>query len=131
MSSIFAHVQERMHITQELLGELGCAEIPQIHVLNKADLVEDVPQKSDFETVWISAKHGNGLDALMKAIVHGLPQTAKRMKLCIPYAEGSFLQLLRDEGKLFSEEYTAEGTLVDVMVDIKRQKKAAEFAVEE
>ena len=53
------------------------------------------------------------------------------MKLCIPYAEGSFLQLLRDEGKLFSEEYTAEGTLVDVMVDIKRQKKAAEFAVEE
>lgn len=124
-------VQERMHITQELLGELGCAEIPQIHVLNKADLVEDVPQKSDFETVWISAKHGNGLDALMKAIVHGLPQTAKRMKLCIPYAEGSFLQLLRDEGKLFSEEYTAEGTLVDVMVDIKRQKKAAEFAVEE
>ncbi|MBR4101155.1 MAG: GTPase HflX [Oscillospiraceae bacterium] len=123
-------VQDRMRITQELLNDLGCAEIPQIHVLNKADLV-DVPKQSDLENVWISAKHGDGLDSLMKAIVHGLPQTAMRMKLCIPYSEGSFLQLLREEGKLFSEEYTADGTLVDIMVDVKRQKKAKEFAVTE
>ncbi len=122
-------VQERMKITQELLNDLGCAEIPQIHVLNKADLV-DIPKISDFENVWISAKHGDGLDQLLTAIVHGLPQTAMRMKLCIPYAEGGFLQLLREEGKLFSEEYTADGTLVDIMVDVKRQKKAKEFAVE-
>lgn len=122
-------VRERMQITQDLLCDLGCAEIPQVHVLNKADLVTDVPQQSDFETVWISAKHGDGLDALLKAIVHGLPATAKRMKLCIPYAEGSFLQLLREEGKLFSEEYTPEGTLVDVMVDVRRQKRAEEFLV--
>ena len=123
-------VRERMQITQELLSDLGCAEIPQIHVLNKADLVEDVPKNSDFETVWISAKHGDGLDALMKAIVHGLPQTAKRMKLCIPYSEGGFLQILHEEGKLFSEEFTADGTLVDVMVDVRRQKKAETFQVE-
>ncbi|MBQ4464651.1 MAG: GTPase HflX [Oscillospiraceae bacterium] len=122
-------VQARMQITQELLSELGCAEIPQIHVLNKADLVPDVPQHSNFENVWISARHGDGIDALLKAIVHGLPQTAKRMKLCIPYSEGSFLQLLREEGKLFSEEYTADGTLVDLMVDVKRQKRAEEFVV--
>lgn len=122
-------VQERMKITQELLNDLGCAEIPQVHVLNKADLV-DIPKQNDLETVWFSAKHGDGLEALLKAIMHGLPQTAKRMKLCIPYSEGSFLQLLREEGKLFSEEYTAEGTLVDIMVDVKRQKKAQEFSVE-
>ena len=119
-----------MHVTQELLSELGCEGIPQIHVLNKADLVEDVPKNSDFETVWISAKHGDGLDALLKAIVHGLPQTAKRMKLCIPYSEGGFLQLLREEGKLFSEEFTADGTLVDIMVDVRRQKKAETFLAE-
>ncbi len=123
-------VADRMQITQALLDDLGCAEIPQIHVLNKADLV-DIPKQSDDEDVWISAKHGDGLDALLTAIVHRLPQTAKRMKLCIPYAEGSFLQTLREEGKLFSEEYTAEGTLVDVLVDVRRQKQAAAFLVDE
>lgn len=121
-------VEERMRITQELLNDLGCEGIPQIHILNKADLV-DMPKQSDDETVWISAKHGNGIDRLIMAITHRLPQTAKRMKLCIPYSEGSFLQMLREEGKLFSEEYTAEGTIVDIMVDVRRQKAAKQYLV--
>ena len=122
-------IEERMQITQKLLGELGCAEIPQIHVLNKADLV-DMPRKNDSDTVWISAKHGDGIDALLQAIVRHLPQTAVRMKLCIPYHEGSLLQTLREEGKVFSEEFTPEGTLVDLMVDVRRQKAARAFLAE-
>lgn len=122
-------LEERMQVTQTLLNDLGCAEIPQIHVLNKADLV-DIPKQSDFENVWISARTGEGLEMLIQAIAHRLPQTARRMKLCIPYTEGGFLQLLRAEGKLFSEEYTEKGTLVDIMVDVKRQKKAEAFRAE-
>ena len=121
-------VRERMQVTQELLHDLGCDGIPQIHILNKADLLE-APGQSDLETVWISARHGDGLEALLTAIVHALPETAKRMKLCIPYAEGSFLQCLREEGRLFSEEYTPEGVLVDIMVDVRRQKRAEAFEV--
>ena len=122
-------VRERMQVTQELLHDLGCDGIPQIHILNKADLV-DVPRHSDAETVWISARNGDGLDALLRSIVQALPETARRMKLCIPYADGSFLQLLREEGKLFSEEYTPEGVLVDIMVDVRRQKKAGAYLVQ-
>ncbi len=123
-------IRERMQITQDLLTDLGCAEIPQIHVLNKADLVS-VPQKQDSTTVWISAKNGTGTDALLRAICQNLPQTAKRMRLCIPFTEGRLLGLLREEGKVFSEEYTAEGTVLDVMVDVKRQKAAAQFELHE
>ena len=84
-------LQERMQITQNLLKDLGCAEIPQITILNKADLLDDptrisILSKSDFDTVLVSAKHGDGLEDLFKAILHHLPQTARRMKLCIPYA---------------------------------------------
>ncbi len=114
----------RIQTTQDLLNDLGCAEIPQIHVMNKADLLEDFPKQNDPETIWISAKHGDGIPDLLKAISHMLPQTSRRMKLCIPYTEGSFLQKIREEGKIFSEEYTEQGTVIDIMVDIKYQKKA-------
>ncbi|MBQ5339120.1 MAG: GTPase HflX [Oscillospiraceae bacterium] len=123
-------IRERMQITQDLLNDLGCAEIPQIHVLNKADLV-DLPKQNDADTVWLSAKTGEGTDALLRAISLALPQTAKRMTLCIPYAEGSFLQLLRSEGKIFREEYTAEGTLIEVMVDVRRQKQAEAYRTDQ
>ena len=52
------------------------------------------------------------------------------MTLCIPYSEGSFLQILRNEGKIFREEYTAEGTLIEVMVDVRRQKQATQYLTE-
>lgn len=123
-------VRERMQITQELLNDLGCAEIPQIFVLNKADLVPELTQKNSADTVWISAKTGQGAEALLQAVADNLPQTAKRMRLCIPYSEGSFLQLLRQNGQVFSEEFTENGTLVEIMVDIRRQKQAEQYEVQ-
>lgn len=122
-------IRERMQITQDLLNDLGCAEIPQIHVLNKADLV-DLPQHNEPDTVWISAKNDTGTEELLRTLARALPQTARRMTLCIPYADGSFLQLLRNEGKIFHEEYTADGTLIDVMVDVRRQKQAEQYRTE-
>ncbi len=122
-------IRERMEITDRLLRDLGCGGIPQVRVLNKADLL-DIPKSSDAEQVWCSATTGEGIPELLSAMAQQLPQTVKRMQLCIPYSEGSFLQLLREEGKIFSEEYTGDGVLIDVLVDIKRQKAAAAFAVE-
>ena len=122
-------IRERMQITQDLLNELGCMEIPQLHVLNKADLVPELTQTNDTDTVWISAKNGTGTDALLQAIAAKLPQTAKRMRLCIPYSDGSFLQMLRQEGQLFSETFTEHGTLVEIMVDVRRHKQAAQYEV--
>lgn len=122
-------LRERMQITQDLLNDLGCAEIPQIHVLNKADLVPHLTQSNDKNTVWISAKTGDGTELLLQTVARSLPQTAKRMRLCIPYTEGGFLQLLRQEGRLYSEEFTPEGTLIDILVEQRRQKQAAVYEV--
>lgn len=128
MDATAEDIRQRMEITDHLLQDLGCGGIPQIRVLNKADLL-DIPKNSDAEQVWVSARTGEGIPELLSAIAHRLPQTVKRMQLCIPYSEGSFLQLLREEGKIFSEEYTADGVRIDVLVDIKRQKAAAAFAL--
>ncbi len=111
---------EQSQVTAELLKELGCEGIPQINVLNKADkLPESANINCDDSTVLISAKNKQGLDDLLDCIARNLPETAKRGKFIIPYDKTSLLNTIRIDGKVYSEEYTAEGTLIDALVDMK------------
>lgn len=111
---------EQSQVTAELLKELGCEGIPQINVLNKADkLPESANINCDDSTVLISAKNKQGLDDLLDCIARNLPETAKRGKFIIPYDKTSLLNTIRIDGKVFSEEYTADGTLIDALVDMK------------
>jgi GTP-binding protein HflX len=115
---------EQSKTTEKLLDELGCAEIPKINVLNKCDLVELTPEiKPDENTVLISAKSGNGIHALLDAIAKNLPETARRMKLLIPYDKSGLLAEIRENGKIFSENFTESGTEIDALVDIRLVKK--------
>ena len=107
-------------VTEELLNELGCEGIPRINVLNKCDKLagwENIPE--DDNTVKISAKEKIGFDRLLECIAANLPETSVRGSFVIPYDKGNLLNVIRDEGKIFSEEYTAEGTLIDALVDNK------------
>ena len=107
-------------VTEELLNELGCEGIPRINVLNKCDKLagwENIPD--DDNTVKISAKEKIGFDRLLECIAANLPETSVRGSFVIPYDKGNLLNVIRDEGKIFSEEYTAEGTLIDALVDNK------------
>ncbi len=111
---------EQSQVTAELLNELGCEGIPMVNVLNKADkLPEGANIHCDESTVLISAKKREGLDRLLNCIARNLPETARRGRFTIPYDKSSLLNTIRIDGKIFSEEYTAEGTLIDALVDIK------------
>ncbi len=117
-------------VTEGLLRELGCENIPQIFALNKCDLLpEDVSVPIDERTVLISARSGYGLDSLTNCIARNLPATSTRRKLIIPYDKTNLINEIRIEGKIFSEEYLSEGTLVDALVDMKLLYKTDEFIV--
>lgn len=107
-------------VTEKLLHELGCDGIPRINVLNKADLIspeEVIPE--DKQTVLISAKNHTGFERLLQCISENLPETAKRGKFLVPYDKAALLNKIREEGKVFSEEYTPDGILTDALVDLK------------
>lgn len=108
---------EKTQTTQQLLAELGCGEIPVVNVLNKCDLIENnIPESKD--TVKICAKTGEGFDRLLKAIAENLPESAKRVKLLLPYDKGGIIAKIREKGKVFSENYTEKGIEVDALADI-------------
>lgn len=118
--------KEKTLTTEKLLAELGCGEIPVIHVLNKCDTVDyNIPE--DDTTVCISAKSGEGLDRLLECVAKNLPESAKRMKLLVPYDKAGFLAEIRALGKVLTEEYTENGIAVDALVDITLVSKAQQF----
>ena len=121
--------EKQAEVTETLLEELGCGGIPKLNVMNKADAAECDMIFEDSHTVLISAKEHSGFDRLLDCITKLLPETARRMQLMVPYDKTSLISRIREEGKVFSEEYTAEGTQVDALVDIKLVKEAEKYTL--
>lgn len=122
--------EEQAEVTRKLLSELGCDGIPQINVMNKVDAALNPDTVfEDSLTVAISAKHHQGFERLLKCIAENLPETAKRMKLLIPYDKTSLIGKIRLEGKIFSEGYTENGTLIDALVDKKLISQTEQYKI--
>lgn len=122
--------EEQAEVTRKLLSELGCDGIPQINVMNKVDAALNPDTVfEDSLTVAISAKHHQGFERLLKCIAENLPETAKRMKLLIPYDKTSLIGKIRLEGKIFSEEYIENGTLIDALVDKKLISQTEQYKI--
>ena len=114
--------EEQARVTLELLNDLGCEGIPVVTVLNKCDkapYIDKLEVGEDESVVKISAKNGTGIDNLLEAIQKALPQSCVRCKLLLPFDKAGLLNTIRVDGKVFSEEYTADGIETDALVDIK------------
>lgn len=122
---------EQIQVTQQLLDELGCSNIPVLTVLNKCDKIAHQPYFAEKDCVMISAKTGFGFDHLLNRIAQSLEETSHRMKLLIPYSDTSFIAKIRATGKVFSEEYNEQGTLVDALVDRSLYEAAKSYLLEE
>ena len=121
-----------LNVTNELLQSLGCGDTPVITVLNKCDLLDGSLLAQDFESyIKISAKTGSGIDRLLQAIEDNLPVRMKRVTLIVPFSHGGLVSEIRDKGTLVSEEYLAEGTRVEAIIDEKLYAKAKQFELKE
>ncbi len=116
--------KEEQEVTDKLLAELGCADIPRVTVLNKCDKLpgaENIPE--DSTTVRICAKTGEGFDRLLSAVAANLPGGYERGIFTIPYdRQGMINSIIEDGGKVFSTEYTEEGAVIDALVSEKMVK---------
>lgn len=105
-------VEAQMHTVYETLRELGVEDKPVITVLNKRDLVEDLPVIRDFRadcTVALSAKTGEGLEEFLHMIEGVLRSREIHIEEIYPYRDGGKIQLIRRYGEIEEEAYQEEG----------------------
>lgn len=117
--------KENIATVNEVLTEIGAEDVPQLLIYNKIDVLEqDIEPKIDRDDtgkpvrVWLSAKTGQGLELLYKALSELLAEKIIRHRLRVPP------QLAKLRGKFFQlhcieqEHYDEEGFW---LVDVKLQ----------
>ena len=105
----------QLAVTDDVLGELGCGDIPQIVVYNKCDRVENAAL-FDTSAVRTSAVTGEGLDALLARLDAALVGRVRRIAVLLPYDKLGEATPMRENGTVLTEEYRPEGVYLEGIV---------------
>ncbi|MDL2318381.1 GTPase HflX [Eubacteriales bacterium OttesenSCG-928-A19] len=102
-------------VVLQVLGDLGAGDKPVLDVLNKIDIVDELPLTPG--AIPISVKEKRGIDTLLDAIAQRLMASQRTVSLLIPYAKGACLSRLHEEATVLTESFEADGTLVKARMD--------------
>jgi len=111
-------LDEQMEAVESLLGELELGDRPTIVALNKVDrLAADAALGAlvdRFDGVAVSARTGEGMDALLDRIERALRPGVERVSLRIPYREGTALAQCYERGRVLSRSDEVDGIVLEV-----------------
>ena len=125
--------QMQAETVEGVVAQLGAQDIPRMMVYNKADRCapDAIPFFRPDEGVRISAKTGEGVDALLALIERALGRGKHQVRLCIPYSDGAVLDMLHREAQVESTDYAEEGTVVEAVVDDKTYGRIRDYLIED
>ena len=121
--------RKQAEVTRGLIRELCAEGVPIINVFNKEDLCAEQVFTGFSDAVWISAKHGNGIERLIQMIEKRLGAGRSRMELLLPYDRAGVLDSLYKDAEVESAEYTDAGIAVIAVCDGQLCGKYEEFAL--
>src|SRR4051812_7622636 len=118
---------------REVLTEIGAELVPELVVINKADVAEPLVlarlRQREPHSVVVSARTGEGIAEARAAIEADLPRPAVEVTALVPYERGDLLSRVHDHGEVISVEHTAEGTLLKARVGDALAGELEAFAV--
>ncbi|MBP3336982.1 MAG: GTPase HflX [Clostridia bacterium] len=126
-------VNSHLDVVFNTLSDIGAVDKPTVCAFNKAELLSGGVAneiKRAEHTVYISAKTGEGLDKLLEILDNITPGKLKKVKMLIPYNKGTILSELHTEGNVESENYTAEGTEIEVKVSAENYRRLKDYIIE-
>ncbi|MFD5319474.1 GTPase HflX [Streptomyces sp. NPDC127098] len=112
--------EEQLAAVREVIGEVGARDIPEIVVVNKADVADELVLqrllRAERRAIAVSAQTGQGMAELLATIDAELPRPAVELEALVPYTEGALVSRVHAEGEVLAEEHTGDGTLLKAQV---------------
>jgi GTP-binding protein HflX len=105
---------------REVFGEIDALHVPEILVVNKVDAA--APEMLSRlrrllpDAVFVSARTGEGVEALRELIEQRLPRPDIDVHVLVPYDRGDLVARVHDDGEIVREEHTGDGTVLTARV---------------
>jgi len=116
---------------RQVISEVEASAVPELVVLNKADLVSEETQvrlRGMIPGVMlVSARTGLGMEELEAAIAHLLPKPDQEFFGVIPYSRGDLVSRIHLQGKVIELQYKESGTEVRAMVKPELYSELKDF----
>ena len=107
--------EEQARVVDELIRQLGAESTPCLRVYNKCDRYMGILPHGE-DVVCISAKSGEGAEALVRKLSQMLDRGKKQVTLLLPYSAGGLLDSLNREARVLRTDYTDAGIQVEAVV---------------
>jgi GTP-binding protein HflX len=115
-----ADPERQLRSVREVMDEIGAADLPEIVVINKADLADPLTiarlRRVEPDAVVVSARTGQGIDDLRARVDASLPRPPVKVDVVIPYDRGDLVSRMHAEGEVLAEEHREDGTFVSARV---------------
>ncbi|MDP4804429.1 MAG: GTPase HflX [Candidatus Nanopelagicales bacterium] len=104
----------QINAVREVLNEIGAHDVPEMIVINKADIadVHDLTalSRNEPDSLIVSAKTGMGIAELITAIEERLPHPFVSVDVLIPFTRGDLISRVHRQGEVISVEHSENGT---------------------
>ena len=124
---------EQIESVRSVLHEIGAHELPELMVLNKADL-DPLEAKRLHErhpgSVVVSARTGEGIDVRLETIGDRLRSLSTIVELLVPYERGDVVAAVHREGEVIVEAHEDAGTRLRARLDDAGAARFREFLVD-
>ncbi|MEO7352114.1 MAG: GTPase HflX, partial [Marmoricola sp.] len=139
-SDLILHVVDGSHpdpegqlaAVREVLAEIGADKVPELVVINKADIADPLVlarlRQREPHSVIVSAQTGEGIAEALEAVEADLPRPQIEVAALLPYDRGDLLSRIHENGEVLSLEHTGDGTLLTARVNESLAGELAAYA---
>jgi GTP-binding protein HflX len=128
-----ADPQAQLEAVRAVLAEIGADKVPELVVINKIDDADPVMLKAvqlkERNAVLVSAKTGEGLDALKAVIEESLPERDILVRVTVPYSRGDLVSRVHAAGEVSKTEHGPDGTFLEARVPPELAADLRQYAV--